>query len=115
MKQEIIKAIKETLIPEISVIKADLTEIKHKIEINAIKIDDTNKRIDDLYNEMRSGFQNIQSQISETRGDIAIINSRIDKLAMEKANQNVYERIEETPLFLRQLDFNEVEDGISNF
>ena len=84
MKEEIIKAIKETLIPEISVIKAELTEIKHKIEINSIKIDEVNKRID-----------NIQLQISEIRNDISIINSRIDKLTMEKANQNVYERIEE--------------------
>ena len=105
MKEEIKAIIKELIIPE-------LGEIKQAVKINTVKIeeldknlskriddtnkriDDTNKRIDDLRSDLREfkesvrdGFRDFTSQLIEIRQELATVNERIDRLAIEKANR----------------------------
>ena len=59
------------------------------------RIDDSNNRINDLRDSTTEGFRDVKSQLGEIRIELSPINSRIDNLAIEKANHKAYEKMEQ--------------------
>ena len=102
MKKFFIRLIKNALLPELNELKSGIESLQ-KDNLT------TNKRLDDLHMAVQNGFTNLQSQVNQAqnqinntqtqiesiRADIAHINNNINVLSSEKANQNVYIRIEE--------------------